>query len=156
MFGVAVGFLTLLLMACFFNLYLYTKLPVFQPIMQVVGAAYMLYLTLKILGLLPSKSKAQPQALNFTTGIALQFLNVKAMLFALTITSSFIIPFFQSPVTLVLFAAFLASLTLLSTSAWTLFGTVFNRFLSKYDKPFKIVMASLLIYSALALLGVLH
>jgi len=163
-FGIVLGFLIIFTLACFFNLFLFELLPRVQPFMRLLGAGYMLYLVSKIMDFHPfarvfKKKKSpeeQPVVLNFKTGITLQFVNVKAILFAVTLTSGFIIPYFKSPAMLILFSLFLAGITLLSTVLWTLFGSLFNKFLAAYSRPFNLVMSALLIYSALSILGIFH
>ena len=162
--GIVIGFLIILTLACFFNLFLFEQLPKIQPFMRVLGAVYMLYLVSKIMAFHPFSKflkkrkplKKSPVVLNFTTGITLQFVNVKAILFAITITSGFIIPYFSTPVMLIFFSLLLASITFISTALWTIFGSLFNKFLATYSKPFNMAMSALLIYSALSILGFFH
>jgi len=49
------------------------------------------------------------------------------------------------------FALLLASVGFVSTCTWSLFGSVFQRFLVKNDRLFNGVMALLLIYCAVSL-----
>ena len=162
--GIVIGYLIILSLACFFNLFLFEQLPKIQPFMRLLGASYMLYLVSKIMDVhlfsnvfkKRKKVTKDPVVLNFTTGITLQFVNIKAILFAITITSGFIIPYFNTPIMLILFSLLLASITFMATVLWTVFGSLFNKFLATYSRPFNMAMSALLIYSALSILGLFH
>jgi threonine/homoserine/homoserine lactone efflux protein len=57
---------------------------------------------------------------------------------------------------LLFFTIFLSSLILISVSLWALFGALFKRFLSRYRKPFNLVMGLLLLYGAISISGILE
>jgi len=164
--GIVSGFIIILWLSSLFNLVLAAQIPKFIPFMKIIGAAYMLYLMLKILEIHPLKyifkAKAkkvhnfEDKPLKYYNGVTLQFLNFKAILYALTITSNFIIPYYDSPLILLMFSLLLGCVTFCSNLSWTLFGSVFNRFLARYNRPFNLLMAVLLIYSALSILGWFH
>ena len=85
------------------------------------------------------------------SGMLLQFLNPKAILYGLTAASTFIVPYYRDPLILVAFAVALALVSLASTSCWALFGSVFERFMAKYHTAFSWVMGALLVYCAISL-----
>jgi len=68
---------------------------------------------------------------------------------------TFIIPNYESKLVLIFFSFLLSFIGFISLNCWALFGSFFNKFIKKYEKPFNIVMASLLIYSALLVSGVI-
>lgn len=164
MLGVASGFFVIMLLSSFFNLFLFKTLPQIQIFMKILGTAYLLYLASKIMGFDPihqfmgkdKKSGGSGAAVmrSFKTGMLLQFINPKAILYGITIVANFIIPFYDKTYQLILFALFLSLTALASVCSWGLFGSIFNKFLSKYEKPFNVVMALLLVYSALTILGI--
>jgi cysteine/O-acetylserine efflux protein len=89
-------------------------------------------------------------------GITMQFVNPKVILYGITVTSSFILPYYSDFGALFLFAMLLAFVGFLATSCWAMFGAMFQKLLSKYKKPFNIMMALLLIYSALSVPELKH
>jgi len=131
--------------------------------MGFLGAFYMLYLAIKIIKSRPTTKDDQDNPeknekfknLNlFLTGTTMQFINPKAILYGITVVSNFIIPFYKSNFSLLLFSLFLGFIAFLSTSSWALFGSLFNTFLSKYEKAFNFAMGILLIYSAISISGI--
>lgn len=162
MLGVASGFFIIMLLSSYFNLMLLRYIPKVKVFMSFFGIAYMIFLALKILGIhFPWSNGAQSEKKeplsSFKIGMLLQFVNPKGIIYGITIISTFITPFYSSTVSLVLFGAFLSFLALVSTSCWAIFGSLFNRFLTKYQRQFNIVMAALLFYTAYTiLLGLFH
>ncbi|MBF4693374.1 LysE family translocator [Fusibacter ferrireducens] len=162
--GVTTGFFLIMLFSSYFNIALSAFLPKINSYMSVIGALYMLYLALQIMGFHIKKTShenhkdhSDASKLNsYKSGMILQFINPKVILYGITLTSNFIIPYFSSSYQLVLFSLFLAFVAFLSNSSWALFGSLFNRFLSNYEKPFNIIMGLILIYSALTLSGLWH
>lgn len=160
--GITSGFFVLMLFSSYFNLILFKYLPKIKFVMSIIGATYMTYLALKVAGIqLPKKagSKGKIQSDNksinsFKTGFVLQFVNPKAVLYGLTIVANFVIPYYNTHVYLLVFSILLASIAFASTSSWALFGTLFNKFLNQYERPFNFLMSGLLLYSALSILGI--
>lgn len=156
--GVSSGFFIIMLLCSFFNYWLNALLPTIQPLMSLVGASYMLYLAYKIFKSKPPSEHDgdERQIINYKTGAMMQFVNPKAILYGITITSTFIMPYFSSWYILILFSLFLAFIAFLSTSLWSISGSLFTKVLTKYHKPFNIAMSLLLIYTAASISGLLH
>ena len=168
--GVTTGFFFIMLFSSCFNIILSAYLPKINAYMSVVGALYMLYLALNIMGFhlkkkshedysdheVPFEKKNASGVNSYKAGLLLQFINPKVILYGITLTSSFIIPYFSMVYQLLLFSAFLALVAFASNSCWALFGSLFNKFLSKYSKPFNIFMGLMLVYSAFTISGILH
>ncbi len=154
--GVFVGFSIVMLLSSYFNVILFGLIPKVKIIMGVIGAAYMTYLAVKIItSKEPSKS---PNAgyNSFGAGVAVQFINPKGILYGITVVSNFILPYSKSDLALIFFSIALALVAYGSVSSWALFGSLFQKFLSKYRKPFNAVMGALLIYSAVSILGIVR
>jgi len=77
--------------------------------------------------------------------------NPKVILYGITIFSTFIVPYYQSAGVLAGFALLLALVGFVSTCTWSLFGSVFQKFLVKNDRLFNGVMALLLLFCAVSL-----
>jgi cysteine/O-acetylserine efflux protein len=148
--GVAVGFFLVIGTAIAFTVALYRTIPGVKPLMTVVGAAYILWLAWKTVTAAPHGEDRGGRS-TFFSGLVLQFLNPKAILYGLTAASTFIVPYFRSLPVLVGFAAMLALVSLAATSSWALFGSVFQRHMSTHHKAVSYVMGALLVYCAVSL-----
>jgi cysteine/O-acetylserine efflux protein len=152
-FGVGAGFFVIMVLSSYFNLILKNYIPRIQSIMSILGALYMVYLALKIV---TSKDKGEDSSGNknygFVTGMLLQFINPKGILYGITAISTFILPYYSSNFSLLLFSIILAFVGFMSTLCWSMFGAIFSRFLSKYRSQFNAIMALLLVYSAVTIL----
>jgi threonine/homoserine/homoserine lactone efflux protein len=159
--GVFTGFLTLLLLSSYFNLVLFNLMPKIKFFMSIVGAVYMIYLAIKIMKSKPATAddntnsgKTKRKVNSFETGLAMQFVNPKGVLYCITVVANFIIPYYKSSLSLLLFSIFLALVGFSSLCCWALFGSLFNRLIVKHYKPFNIAMGLLLIYSAYSISGI--
>ena len=151
--GVGTGFFAILLLSSYFNLLLKSFIPKIEFFMTILGAAYMLYLAIIIIRSKDSDNDMDSGKYNsFTAGMLLQFINPKAVLYCLTVMSTFIIPYHTSNSSLLFFSVVLALIGFMGTFSWNLFGSMFKLFLSKYRSQFNIIMALLLVYSALSIL----
>ncbi|WP_054026406.1 LysE family transporter [Bacillus sp. FJAT-28004] len=153
LFGVATGFLLLMLLCCYFNLLLYSFVPKMKFVMNMLGSLYMAYLAFKIMKSRPHNSDGDNhgQLNSFVSGMLLQFVNFKVILYGITAISTFIMPFYKSNISLLLFSIFLAFVGLVATSCWAVFGALFQKFLSRHEKKFNVFMGLLLIYSAISM-----
>lgn len=150
--GVSAGFFVIMLACSYFNLLLFNLIPKIKIFMSIVGSAYMLFLAYKIYTSKPVEGKSSNTNINsFSTAFILQFVNVKGILYGLTVASNFIIPYYKTHASLVMFALLLAFIAFVSTVCWALFGALFQKFLSKYRKAFNTIMSLLLLYSAVAI-----
>lgn len=151
-FGVGTGFFIIMLLASYFNLLLHNFIPKIELPMMILGAGYMLYLAIKII---TSKNSAKDDDAgkynSFLAGMLLQFVNPKGVLYGITVMGTFILPYHNSTISLLLFSLFLGVVGFMSTSSWSLFGSMFQSFLSKYRNQFNVVMALLLVYSAVSI-----
>ncbi|MFB5674580.1 LysE family transporter [Paenibacillus terreus] len=147
-FGVTVGFFLLMLLCSYFNLVLYQLIPKIKLALSILGSLYMLYLAYKTAMPSGKKSANYDQSSTFMTGLILQFINPKGILYGITVVSAFIIPFYQSGWVLTLFSLLLALVGFMSTLSWALFGALFQKFLSRHERIFNLCMGLLLVYCA--------
>lgn len=155
MLGVFTGFFVLMVVSSFSNLFLFQYIPKIKPYMKAIGGLYMLYLASNILKPKKKSKDAVNRTATFQTGLLLQLVNVKVILYCLTVVSTFIIPSFQSKPILIGFSLLLALTAFVSVNCWALFGSFFNKYINKYEKTFNIAMALLLTYSALMITGLI-
>lgn len=148
--GIASGFFVLMLLCGLLNLTLAAAVPSLRKWLNILGALYMLYLAWHILRSQPMEEGGEQKSLNtYKAGFILQFLNMKAILYGVTVFSLFIVGAFQDPFVIGLFALGLAALSFTSVSCWAMGGDLFRSFLSKYYRAFNLLMAGLLVYSTI-------
>ncbi len=148
--GVMAGFTVVMLLSALFGSLLYAIIPTVKPYMLVLGALYILWLawkTFKSSGVQESKNEHS----SLLSGALLQFVNPKAIIYGITCMSAYILPYYQAPVTLMLFSALLGIVALLSTMSWALFGSAFKRLFAEHAKVINVIMALLLVYCAVSL-----
>jgi len=154
--GVFTGFIILMIACSYFNLFLFNVMPKIEHFVGIFGAVYMLYLAYKVafstkLGTHLANKKTN----TYIAGLTMQFFNPKVILYGITVIATFIIPYYKSDFTLILFSLFLAFIGFISTLCWALFGALFQNFLSKYNKQFNLVMGLLLVYCAISISGLI-
>lgn len=150
--GVTVGTTIIVLVSCYFNLLLYSFIPKVKTGMSILGGLYLLYLAVKIMLNKPKgKDRDEKEMNSFFSGLVLQFINPKTILYGITAISTFVIPYYDSNASLLLFSMLLGFIGFLSTSSWAIFGALFQTFLKKYEKAFHIVMGLLLMYCAVSI-----
>ena len=149
-FGIFAGFVFVVTLCTIFSTMLFALIPRIQLPMQVLGAAYMLYLAAK--PFFPSK-KREAKVLNgsFAIGAFLQLINPKLMIYAITAISSFVLPWFTEIPALAFFIFLLSFMGFACTVCWSFFGSLLSRIFDKYARIINIVMAVLLVYSAVSL-----
>lgn len=155
--GVTLGFLIVLLASGLLNVALAGLVPQVRFWLNLFGAAYMVYLAAHIALSKPQNHGEQPEGLNtFGAGFALQFVNLKGILFGVTVFALFVTPIYQNPLVVSLFAIALAAIGFTASSSWALGGNLFRRFLRKYERLFNLAMGALLVYTAVASLLAIH
>ena len=149
--GVFVGTVIIMVLSSILSVTLYNLIPTIKPVMTFIGASYILWLAWKIYRSNPHGHGENNSHTNtFIAGLLLQFVNVKVIIYCVTILSTFIIPYYKSTFALGLFAVALSFVGFLSTCSWAMFGTIFQKFLFKNEKRVNIIMALLLVYTALS------
>jgi threonine/homoserine/homoserine lactone efflux protein len=148
--GVGAGFFLLVGIAITCTVALYNFIPMVKPYMTIAGASYIVWLAWKTVTSSSHESDNANEC-SFTSGMLLQFLNPKAILYSITAASTFIVPYFSSVPKLIGFSAALALVSVAATSLWALFGSVFRRFMADNRRLVGWVMGGLLIYCAVSL-----
>ena len=150
--GVLSAMLLLLCVSAFFNHLLTSVLPGVVTLMRYAGCLYMLYLAWQVLrmhgaGTMPG------QAATYLSGFTMQFVNPKVWLLTMTVIPSYIMPYYTGIPVLLGFALLVTAIAAFSVSAWALFGILMMRFLNKHQKAVTLVLALLLVYSAIEVSG---
>lgn len=149
--GIFTGFFVLMLVCGLLNVVLVNVLPQVRFWLNILGAVYMLYLAIHTILSKPTEETPDRSGSNsFFAGFAMQFLNLKVILYGVTVYSVFITQAYQNPIIVSLFAPLLAVIGFLATSCWALGGSVFRSFWRKHFRAFTFTMGALLIYTAIA------
>lgn len=150
--GVLLGFLVVMGCCAAFSALLFDFIPSIKPVMLGVGAAYILWLAWTVWRDKPHKGKGPlAQTNTVTSGMVLQFVNVKVILYGITALSSFVLPYYRSFPAVVGFVVILSMVGFAGTCCWALFGAAFERFFQKHAKALNAGMALLLVYCALTM-----
>jgi cysteine/O-acetylserine efflux protein len=149
--GILVGFAVLGIISGIFTTSLYNWIPVVEPYFKIAGAAYLLYLTWQVSLSKSSQKNFKDMQSSFFSGFIFQLINVKSILFFLTVLSAFILPFNDSLKSVVFYLALAIFLGWLALLLWSGFGSLFKKFFAKHDKSFRIIMSLLLIYSTVTI-----
>lgn len=149
--GILVGFAVIGIMSGVLTTSLYNWIPVVEPYFKVAGAAYLLFLAGQICFPKGSKIGGESKQSSFLSGFIIQIINIKSILFFLTVMSAFILPFHDSikPITFYLTVAIVLGWGALLL--WSGFGSIFKKVFIKHDKSFRVAMSLLLVYSAVTI-----
>ena len=149
--GMAAGFFIIMLVSGLLNVVLTGWLPSLEKWLKILGAVYMLYLAFHIARSKPIEIDAGKNSdASFKAGFIMQFLNIKVILYGITVFSLFIIHSYRALLMIGLFTLALALVGFVSTSGWGLGGNIFRNSLRKNYRWFYFIMAGLLVYTAVA------
>ncbi len=151
--GVFSGFFIIMMLSSLFSSTLLKYIPAIKPYLSYVGAMYILFLAYKVfISSYKEEKDGKTTKNSYVQGVLMQFVNPKAILFGLTVVSSFIVPYYETIPVLLGFSIGLAGVALIATSCWSLFGTLFNKLMIKHSKLLNAAMALLLVYTAISLI----
>jgi cysteine/O-acetylserine efflux protein len=155
--GIVIGFFLLMLTCAFVAGTLSSLLPSFETILHFAGAGYIAWLAVETLRASYAFDLQIQKPMGFWRGLILQVLNPKAIVYGITIYSTFLIPIRGNISWQIGSALFFAILVFLATSTWTLFGSAIRRYLNQplIQKIVNTVLAVLLLYTAVQLSGLL-
>ncbi|WP_338780104.1 LysE family transporter [Metabacillus sp. FJAT-52054] len=149
--GILAGFAVLGILSGIFTAGLYKWIPVLEPYFKIAGAAYLLYLTWQISRPKGSKKDGREVQTSFLSGFIFQLINIKSILFFLTVLSAFILPFNDSLKSIGIYLFISIFLGWLALLLWSGFGSLFKKFFVKYDRSFRLIMSLFLLYSAVTI-----
>lgn len=149
--GITFGFLVVMSVCAVFSSTLYTFLPKVKLVMQILGAAYMLYLAWKVWKSSADFNAEGGNEASFVSGMVLQFMNPKIYIYAITAMSLYVLPVYHSLASLLVFTLALTLIGASGSFVWALFGSAFCKFFTQHTKAVNLVMALLLVYCAISL-----
>lgn len=152
--GVLLGFLVVMGLSAAFSTLLYRLIPHAEPVMLWLGAVYILWLAWSVWKDAPHGSKqGLAQTASVLSGMVLQFVNVKVILYGITAMSTFILPHYRGFFPVAFFVILLSVTGFAGTCCWALFGSVFKKFFNRHRKASNAAMALLLVYCAVTMVA---
>jgi threonine/homoserine/homoserine lactone efflux protein len=152
-FGNYTGHFIVMLACLAFSKILHTVIPQIQFPMKILGAVYLVYLIVRTIA--PSKRNETKETGNnnksFLVGALLQLINIKVILFGMTVLSSYLLPYYKSVSVLILFSLLMSSIQLTGNIIWTLFGSIMNKLFNKHRAVLNIIIAIMLLYCVVKL-----
>jgi threonine/homoserine/homoserine lactone efflux protein len=148
--GVLFGILIDMSLCAIFTSALFQYIPSVTPVMKWIGALYILFLAISVFRDKPAKSdtKQYLKPDSPITGIIMQFVNIKVIMYGITALSSFVLPYSQSLTVIVITVIILSLTGFLGTCCWAVFGSLFQRLFETRRKIINSIMALLLVYCA--------
>ena len=155
--GIATGFFGVMLLCGLISTTLLRILPGVETPLRIAGAGYILWLAFETLHTSYTFEDTDQRPLGFGRGVLLQVLNLKAIVYGLTLYSTFLSPITDNPAYLTLSTLFLTSMAFCSTSTWALFGASIRTCLHqpRIRQGVNLILALLLAYTAIELSGLL-
>lgn len=163
--GLATGLFLISFICAIFGNLLDKVVPIIKLPMLIIGALYMLYLAFDIFISSFRKNdikkadnsykdidKKQNDKNLFLSGILLQLVNVKVLIYIIVTMEVYVIPNYAGNYPMLLFfAIFMGAFEFFCSVCWSLFGTMFNTIFVRHAKVVNTVMALLLVYCAMSL-----
>ncbi len=149
--GAACGFTVLFMLCAVLNYTLSAFIPVVEPYMKWLGVAYLVFLAAMILfGSKKDKDNTAKldRANSVVAGFLLQYVNVKGILFGITVFAMYVTPYTATIWPAFGFALLFGVIGLASLVLWGAGGVALRRVFARYGTAFNIVMAALLLYCA--------
>lgn len=154
MSGIWTGSLTLMVLCGIFSSVLTALVPQISPFLTLIGAGYLLYLAWTTFYRLPPGEGGDDREPTYKMGIFLQLINVKIIIYGLTMFSSFILPYERRPIMLFFFAFYLMVMGALGNLIWAFAGNILKRAYERHYKLINFCMSLLLVWCALRVMGV--
>lgn len=150
--GILGGFFCVMLICAGSCWGLAQQLPALTHWLKYVGAVYILWLAWHIASSKPPKDDAQPHHAGFWQAFGLQFLNVKIIMYGITIFTAYVL---SSGSQLWYVLAHCLALTLIGAAGfltWGWAGGLFSSFINRHFRPFNLAMGGILALCGLGLL----
>lgn len=115
--------------------------PAAVHLLSWAGAAYIVWLAWKIATSPTKEDGLQAKPISFWASFALQFVNVKIILYGVTALSTFVLPQTQALSWVVGVSVLLAMIGTFGNVCWALAGHLFQRLFRQYGRQLNIVLA---------------
>lgn len=149
--GLITGFLIDSIIIAFVSFFLGEILDQYIFVFSYIGAAYLVYLALKMLRRSYTKNQREVKEPGFFSGLLVQLTNVKVQIYCLTVMTTFILPYYDGFLPLLiagLLLPFMPFSAPASNLIWIFAGAALQRFFVNHQKAVNVVMALSLLYCA--------
>jgi cysteine/O-acetylserine efflux protein len=155
--GIVSGYLTVMVFSAFLSAILLGILPKLEPVLRIMGTVYILWMALKTAKSEYNFSTDNASPMLAKQGFLLQVLNPKAVIFGLTIYTTFLSGISTKPALLWASIFYLSIITFFSVSLWAMGGAIIKKYLHLpgFRKWSNVVLTILLVYCALMISGLL-
>lgn len=148
--GIASGFTCVMVICAAGCFGMAGVLPAFTSFMKYIGAAYLIWLAVHII-LSRQDSTENEAKSSFWNGFLLQFMNVKIILYAVTIYTCYVLPFSRSVPSLAASAFLNTAVGILGTLTWAMAGNALQSGIGKHRELFNWAMGIILIWYGIKL-----
>lgn len=145
-FGIWSGFITLIILGSIITYTASTFVPSLIEPLKYIGIAYILYLSYKIMRSTYNMKSAVGQT--FKEGYLLQFVNVKVILFVLTLYAGYIAPYYTELYQFLLFGFLIMGNVVIATWLWIIAGQMLKKWIEQYQFYFNLFMVAILLQTA--------
>lgn len=155
--GIVSGYFLVMLLCASLSGTLLELLPQVEPILRIIGAGYILWLAIGTLRASYGSSTEENSPMQFQHGFLLQALNPKAIIFGITVYTTFLSDYTSDLISLTSSVIMLAFFTFCSISTWAFAGDRIQKYLHQRHvrQLVNLVLFILLVYCALTLSGVM-
>ncbi|MBR5534692.1 MAG: LysE family transporter [Ruminiclostridium sp.] len=148
--GIVAGFFCVMALCALFCYELDQHLPSITNLLKYAGILYILWLAFHVARSNPTEEGGQQAS--FWKGFFLQFVNVKIILYAITIYTGYVLPAGAAWPDLMAQALVLTCIGATGITTWGAVGGLLQSFLAKHYKPFNYLMAAILVLCAWGML----
>lgn len=155
--GIFSGFFLIMILCAFLSSTLLKIMPAAETCLKWTGSLYIIYLAFVTLKSTYTFKEDGILKNAFVKGFLLQLFNPKAIIYGLTLYSTFLLPIKSETEYLCLFAFMFASTTFAATSIWALSGAIIREKMGNETvrKSVNTVLSFLLIWSAAEIAGLI-
>lgn len=154
--GIVAGYSLVILLCAALSGTLLELLPRVEPVLRIIGAGYILWLAIATLRASYGASAEDSSPMQFKHGFLLQALNPKAVIFGITIYTTFLSGYTSDLLFVTSSVTLLAAFTFCSISTWAFAGDRIQKHLHQRHirQLLNLVLFTLLVYCALTLSGI--
>lgn len=154
MAGIWTGSMTLMTLSGLLCRALARVIPGIQPFMSIAGGIYLIYLAWGTFRRCPPGQGKEEALPTYFQGILLQLINVKIILYGLTMFSTYILPWTTALPSILCFAGYLMVLGALGNLIWALAGNVLRRAYESHFRLMNTAMSLLILWCAVRVMGI--
>lgn len=147
--GIGLGFFCVMVLCALFCYELARYVPAVAGVMKYVGAAYIIWLAIHVARSKPAGGESK--SMSFLKGFLLEFVNVKIILYAITVFTGYVLPHDARVHSLLLHALCITAIGMAGSVTWAAVGGIFQKFIAKHYRPFNMAMALILVWCAVTL-----